>query len=861
MEWNEYVSYLLSSVNDFNDLTISLDEGHSYCAIPPLIGASITMLDKMIEHQGRLNLLVFPERSQSIFVFILMKLFHNITMGKIGSSYDPSKFIPGERLKVGKAIVEYVGVEEREGALCLIIKTGDEVKSSMPLKYLPVFQRVSTKRKLSKYAQYAAARKIATASLFEDTSGKEKLSYVADMKTHMNSSVFAITSIAGAKEQLSKCYIDGMKVTDIFYIAQSNYEGKLNNISSGQMTGTPAIVFASDLYAVNAAAERCFPIQSLIIDGSNMNSLLGQLDVLDELIRLNIPIVCVTDTVNSFELEQFSLRHFNIWRWDHDSLTSQLYDRIPLSSDKRIKNCAKQSVTYMRTNGEEISSAMKRLAAHRKDSEEQSPKMMRLFEKLNSLTFAALRTTIPFTENEKEYAQRILNECEIILKDEKPFIGDLAINDFSEVIGFLRVVYASGFFIKKEEMLKNYLQECSEKNVYLVIPEKSQKVQIQAYWDRWCMQHFLKTHITVLFPSEYYAWPFDGTDVTIICGWLKRAIMRKIIYSYNTSQYIVLLYDYESRWQKYDSHRWSKSLNNLENKEIIEKSLSTDMIRVSTVRYEQHEEPETPSDSDVNTDEQGEIELILRKNKYRQYINGGTHSANSVGAIPVNFVGGFLAFYSLGHKVVSATKIITLDADKIETKLPTELQVGDFIVVRETDRDLVREIADVVLANSGKQELRTVATKWREALKIELLFCSEDKLCEKIQAAGCNKEISTIKHWIYDDDVIAPQSKEDMAILASVTENETLIEKLDSIFEAAQEVRKAHVLAGRKLSEQLKRTIADELKKFENIDPFNLWEPLEIEVEGIGNVRVLKIIDIGSEIQVDSADTNRLIEE
>ena len=56
-------------------------------------------------------------------------------------------------------------------------------------------------------------------------------------------------------------------------------------------------------------------------------------------------------------------------------------------------------------------------------------------------------------------------------------------------------------------------------------------------------------------------------------------------------------------------------------------------------------------------------------------------------------------------------------------------------------------------------------------------------------------------------------------------------------------------------------TLAKELKKHEDIDPFNLWEPIGMEIEGIGNVKVLKIIDIGTEIKINSADTNRLLEE
>ena len=46
-----------------------------------------------------------------------------------------------------------------------------------------------------------------------------------------------------------------------------------------------------------------------------------------------------------------------------------------------------------------------------------------------------------------------------------------------------------------------------------------------------------------------------------------------------------------------------------------------------------------------------------------------------------------------------------------------------------------------------------------------------------------------------------------------------------------------------------------------DIDPFNIWEPIEMQVEGIGTVRILKIIDIGAPVTVDIADTNRLIDE
>ena len=90
----------------------------------------------------------------------------------------------------------------------------------------------------------------------------------------------------------------------------------------------------------------------------------------------------------------------------------------------------------------------------------------------------------------------------------------------------------------------------------------------------------------MLYPAEYYNSPCDRYDDTIVAGWLKRAIMRKTLYSFNTQSFTVLLYDYEKRWKNYDSNRWSAALNSEENRKTIEKSFSSDRIKVSTSRFE-----------------------------------------------------------------------------------------------------------------------------------------------------------------------------------------------------------------------------------------------------------------------------------
>ena len=110
LEWQDYVSQLLDNSSSFDGISLSFEGSQAELAIPlyntkkavevpPIIKASILMLDKMQMHQGMLNILVFPERIQSIFIFTLLKLLYNISEGKIDHAYDPSYFKKGDKLK------------------------------------------------------------------------------------------------------------------------------------------------------------------------------------------------------------------------------------------------------------------------------------------------------------------------------------------------------------------------------------------------------------------------------------------------------------------------------------------------------------------------------------------------------------------------------------------------------------------------------------------------------------------------------------------------------------------------------------------------------------------------------------------
>lgn len=863
LEWSDYVSQLLAQKCSFDGISLSLERDTHTVGVPPIIKASVLMLDKMIENQGKFNIIVFPERIQSVFIFTLIKLLHNIAEGKIERAYDPEAFKPGEKLKLGNTVVEFVGIEDNNSEQRMKIKVADKgtpLIINAPIEHFPFFQRTNTQRRLSTYAQYVEEKKkLEEISAYLSTDEKF-LKLLADYRTHMDSSIVDMTSVINAKEMFYDCKLCGRPLKDILLAGHADYEGNIKNIGAGQLGGIPAIIFASDMYAISALAGEGHPIQSIIIDGSNANALVSQMDALDELMRLDVPITCVTDIVNSFDLQPFLDREFNLWRWDKSSITNDLYNVNALSSDLKIKHCAMRKIEYLMVDGKEINTAIKNLYRHRPETQGTSAQIIKLFDKLISLAFIALRETVPFTDARLSQPRLVLDECEKLLSGEKNYLLPGIYADYVAVIDSLKNVFTMGYKLPKQEALANTLQIGKFKNICIVVPERSEKKHVQDYWQMWCRRQRLATQVCVLYPAEYYPAQATQFSATVVVGWLKRAIMRKILYGFNTQMYTVLLYDYEKRWKNYDTTRWNAALDGTYNRQTVEKSFSSGMIHVSASRFT----PVQPAPEDTpKTDEFAEIEMVLRENKYSQYVaNGGQNPADeTTEAIPVNYVGGYLAFYRAGHKVISATDIIMNDSDRIDSVLPDQLKMGDFVVVREADKDLIREMADVILTRSGKTGIREMAGKWKEALKIETLFCSDEEIFQHLKDAGCSKGYQSVHGWIHDEDVIAPQSKQDLEYIAEATDSSVLKELLDQVYDAAQTVRSAHVLAGKVLSKQLRSRIVEALKEYGDIDPFNIWEPIEMQVDGIGTVRILKIIDIGAPVTVDIADTNRLFDE
>jgi hypothetical protein len=861
LSWNEYIEELLSTPTVLDNMF--LQYGDNAIAVSPIVKASIQMLESMIETEGRHNVFVFPEIKELLYEFVLSKIVFNVAAGKINITYDPHTFKPGQKLKYKNCVVEFDRYAENDyqGKDRVYIRFADGASYGVPAEIAPIFQiaDADTKRFSKSKAFYDVySAKKAIEELRSSPEKRDIIEALTDYKTHLDGSIFLITSIKNAKEYFDQTFINGTPLKDVLLIGKVQTDGTIDSCYPGQLSGNPAIVLASDLYSVIRAVEQGAKVQSIIINSSQNTLIDNQLDTLDDLSREEFPILCLTDTSNSFELDVLLDRGYNVWRWDANSLVETVHASDQKTAGHRIQNCAKQNVAYERVNCVEITDALQLIYSHKAEIESQGTDVISAYNKLFSLLFTSLRIAVPFEREEIGRVQGILEECKVALEHEKRFMSQELYRDLLKAIANFEKVFVISFDNPKVSKIAEIISSKKYSSVCIVITDRLDKMRCEEYWRNFAVRKHSPTVVKVLYPQEYASSDTVRYDATIIVGWLNNKNMRNVIYCYGTQEYIVLTYECEEKWRKAHTRTWSRSLSNSSNNRIVKNSFS----RKARATISDRRFTDEPMISHEDTfDELTDIENLIQINTYRQYGVSANGQNQIVEAYPVNFVGGYLAFYRTGHKVITVTDIIVDGKDNVSLKTPDLLRNGDFVAVREAQRDIIRDIADKILENSGKPHAREIALRWREALSVETMFSTMDEIYHNLQSHGCTRGYQTVKNWIEDEDQFSLSSKDDLVCIAKALNDDMLFESIDDVYMAGIDVKRAHVKAGQYLSQKLRAQVADRIAEFGEIDAFNILDPIELQLEDIGKVIILKIIDINRPIQIDSGNTNRLLSE
>ncbi len=856
MNWAEYLAEILEHDKSLDDIKVNMDGLN--VNLPEIVKASVIMEEKMNHNQGNKNVFVFPDGEQIPFLLMLSKVIHNVISGKVDNKYSPDQFKAGQLLKIGNCITQFLGIGDslvNPGSPMIFLKFSNVDRFGCPLEMAPYFQVTDTKKRLSKKALYDKEKKKIEA---DSSVGKKTINYLKALLTHIGESVVYISTVADSERKAGELKICDEQLFQYLLVAKADYEGGLR-FYKGKYVGTPALIFSSQISYVNEVISRGNKVQSVVIN-LNECDINSQLDDLDYLLQKKLPILCVVDTIKSMDLAVLKNRGFNIWRWDADSIVERVCGNSGTYLDKKIANCIDSSVEYHRLMAPSISEAFDCLYKYNRRVEEESARMNKIYTSLIHLAYLSVRGICDITGNEHDRALVLLDECANSLEIEKMFIDQQMYKDFDLAINnYYKLLEENNVFPKTEEICK-LLLEIRKPQFYIICANQDNAERVKIYWEERLAKSGYRPTIYVVYPKEFIGLKKVYGDTAILAGWFSASLVKQIIYSYKIENIHIFTYECEEKWRRAHTKNWKNGLNNETNKLIAKQSFSDKIEKI----FDKVEDVEViDAEENEALTQQDDFDLIFQESRYRQYTIHGNYDADQVvQARPVGFVGGEFALFTEGHKIICVTNIINQTGSQIEKKDVEKLEVGDFIVVREADKDIIREVADRILEANGKADYRKIAALWKEALRIEEAFSSLDSIYNRLIEAGCTRNYQTVKNWLQSDDQIIPQDVEDLKYIAEVTGDGVLLEKLEEVVSAGRFITNAHIRAGRVLSERLSEGIATKLITEESIDPFNIWAPIEIDLDDVGVVKVLKVIDIGQEyIAVDASNSNKIMDE
>lgn len=857
MNWNEFVKEKLNQPSWTDGLNLQYKNEENTFVLPHIIKFSLILAgnDNLINNK-RLNI-VFPEKKELYFLFALSKVIDDIYNGIVEVTYDPHTFVKGQKLKYGNCIVEFDSIQINNDVEMLCIRLAADLKYSVPISHAPFFQTVETKKRLSKYDAFSRVYCSQQDIKYSQNYYEDIIINLKNHKTHMNGAVFCISKLSYLHEMIENIKINGEKLDNILLTGKLDYEGNIKNIGKGQLIGIPSIVIGSDLYSANTALYEGVPATAFIIDVSNEKQFENQLDILDELSQKDFPIICISDTANSFNLKYLEDRGFDTWRWDKYYIPQEFCEKGKHKSNELVKNCIEKKFDFIKCSCEEVSNSFNILNIYKRQEDFSGP-MIETFNKLFNMIFFAMRNVIELTREQQNQFKDNIEECDCLIDEEKKYISKEMYDDIKKILKYLDSVFSYTFSITKIEAIIKIFKQNKNKNICIVVPDRIDRKLVENYWKTCVLIKKEYTSLVVMHATEYLHTIKPDIEIVIISCWLKEEIMRKLLNCNISKRYLVLLYECEQTWQKIALKNWSNILNRKNNVDILKRSFE-DFVRVTDIQ----ESSENKTNTVIYNDELTEIETILSENKYKRYLSSTGNRSPEIftQAVPVEFTGDYFAFYKNSHSIICVTDILLYGKAQPKTKRPNELIIGDIVVVRESQRDILKDLADVILKNSGMEKCREISGIWRKMLIKKISLLGEADIFNRLKLEGCTKGLQSMKQWIYKDDIISPQDKEDLVCIARALNDSVLMERIDEIFEAGKTVKKAHVKAGKVLSEKLKYKIAENLDNYCDFDAHYFWEPIVILIEGIGNINVLKIIDIGDELTVDTVNVNKLLRE
>ena len=130
----------------------------------------------------------------------------------------------------------------------------------------------------------------------------------------------------------------------------------------------------------------------------------------------------------------------------------------------------------------------------------------------------------------------------------------------------------------------------------------------------------------------------------------------------------------------------------------------------------------------------------------------------------------------------------------------SQLVPGDYVLFRASeDKEFTRQIAEDILGLEEYEKIRNIAERWRSSLR--RLGDSPSEVQQLLESFGLTRNPATIAGWLHSPHHIGPRNFGDIKVIARAGGDNGLLSRRKDVVNAIRHIRKAHIAAGRQLTQ------------------------------------------------------------
>ena len=824
--------------NITSKLIYRLADNESICNLPHILSESLQIISQFLIYQDNNKLcLVYPSKDY-VAQWLIPPLIFNLLMSDFDEYKDDiSKaylcYMPGDKLFLNnKAIVEWV--KHDHDSVTFITKAG---------KYSSGALITVNKQQVLKLRKAPQTRALSSMKTVKSTLPKriktptEKLLEIETYgnRKFVHNSLCLLSTYKFYEDSIREVLLNDSELDSYFKPGKIDDNGKINETSPFLISNN----FTNLLFYLSEAT----PVSKIIIDGFNALTPRGDFSDIDREFR--IPTILVTDLSEIENFSEIKNIGFEFFNFTKENLTvGETVSNSPFEPfERKLKRYVSFNLDTKLCYDVNLEAVAQRLHSLPHDDPDNNLNILKislvqLFNVLSRICY------VPDDSEIANFAEK-LNSIEARFSGCRLWVGDSA-TLIEEAISYLQNCIMNlsesktAKCIRLEELLGN-------KYDYIICPTGDEASSLKSNLGRSDVKVISLADLNDNLLSEKKL-------KAILTGWPKSTNLNMLLSSFLFSEITILFYQFENKYYK------SLQRRNLTNSKNIRPTITKAGARTSEDNSEDGFEKFFATDSVVEQigniiPDVFDFELKIEATQYSRY-SGKGNLAESCKTRRIDFENDTFIYATDSHKFLVINELIDplKSNPKLHSRTFESLKVGDVIAFIDTDRDVLVEL---VQKGTNPDELAAIEKwtgLWKNLLREHYASTGNDftKLIQDMRDFECKKHPVTIKNWLQDDNLIGPDSDDDLLCIAMLTDSELLYKNITTVRDAINKMIGLRFQASTVVRDKIK----DELM---SITDSRITDS-SVEIEDLGRVEFLKVYDLKRESEeIDKKYVNHLL--